>query len=190
MLRRPADLQLLSVGLLPRCGVAPYSAVMTYGLRDMDGERVELCDECGFDAREPRDLATAFAEVYASLEHFAGHPDADRRPEAETWSGREYADHCVEVAEGILAALADQGAGRAESGSVVSLAQAAAATAELVRDLSDAQWAEITDGWPFDVSVRGAVLHLLHDLEHHLLDVRRGYAKLALADGIEVVTST
>ena len=33
------------------------------------------------------------------------------------------------------------------------------------------------------------MVHLLHDLEHHLWDVRRGYAKLGLADGIEVVTS-
>jgi hypothetical protein len=41
---------------------------MTYGLRDLDGRRVELCDECGFDEREPRDLPAVFAEVYASLE--------------------------------------------------------------------------------------------------------------------------
>ncbi len=32
---------------------------MSYGLRDLDGVRVELCDECGFDEREPRDLAQA-----------------------------------------------------------------------------------------------------------------------------------
>lgn len=64
-----------------------------------------------------------------------------------------------------------------------------AATAELVHDLSDAQWDAGMDGWPFEVSVRGALVHLLHDLEHHVWDVRRGYAKLALADGIEVVTS-
>jgi hypothetical protein len=38
--------------------------------------------------------------------------------------------------------------------------------------------------------VRVATLHLLHDLEHHVWDVRRGYAKLALADGIEVATSS
>ena len=34
---------------------------MSYGLRDLDGMRVELGDECGFDEREARDLATAFA---------------------------------------------------------------------------------------------------------------------------------
>ena len=69
---------------------------MTYGLRDLDGRRVELCDECGFDEREPRDLPAAFAEVYASLERLHRHPEAGRRPEPETWSGKEYAEHCVD----------------------------------------------------------------------------------------------
>jgi len=47
----------------------------------------------------------------------------------------------------------------------------------------------VTDGWPIEVSVRGAATHLLHDLEHHVWDIRRGYAKLGLAHGVEVVTS-
>jgi len=32
------------------------------------------------------------------------------------------------------------------------------------------------------MTVGGIVLHLLHDLEHHVLDVRRGYARIAMAD--------
>lgn len=72
---------------------------------------------------------------------------------------------------------------------MVSLSEAAAATAEMVGTLTDPQWDAVTDGWSFDVSVRGALVHLLHDLEHHVWDVRRGYAKLALAEGIEVATS-
>lgn len=161
---------------------------MSYGLRDLDGERVELCDECGFDAREPRELAVALAEAYASLERLSGHHDAHRRPEADTWSGTEYAEHCVDVADQIVAAC-NRVAGRPDSSGLASLSDTAAATAELVHDLSDAQGDAGMDGWPFEVSVRGALVHLLHDLEHHVWDVRRGYAKLALADGIEVVTS-
>ena len=161
---------------------------MSYGLRDMDGVRVELCDECGFDARQPRDLPTAFAEAYASLEHLSGHPDARDRPEAETWSGTEYVDHCVDVASQIVA-ICRRGAGRPESAASVSITEAAAATAELLHELSDAQWDAVTDGWPIEVSVRGAATHLLHDLEHHVWDIRRGYAKLGLAHGVEVVTS-
>ena len=112
----------------------------------MDGVRVELCDECGFDAREPRDLPTAFAEAYASLEHLGGHPDASERPEAETWSGAEYVNHCVDVASQIVA-ICNRGAGRPESAPLVSISEVAAATAELVHELSDAQWDAATDGW-------------------------------------------
>lgn len=54
---------------------------------------------------------------------------------------------------------------------MVSLSEAAAATAELVGTLTDPQWDAVTDGWSFEVSVRGAMVHLLHDLEHHLWDV-------------------
>ena len=161
---------------------------MTYGLRDFDGVRVELCDQCGFDEREPRDLATAFAEVYASLERLQEHPEAGRRPEPETWSGAEYAEHCVDGADQTLA-ICRRAVELPESTSVGSLSEAAAATADLIGGLTDPQWDAVTDGWSFDVSVRGAMVHLLHDLEHHLLDVRRGYAKLGVADGIEVVTS-
>ena len=161
---------------------------MTYGLRDLDGVRVELCDECGFDEREPRDLATAFAEVYAWLERLLRHPDAGRRPEPDTWSGTEYVEHCVDGADQTLA-ICRRAIALPEAPSVVSLSEAAAATDEFVDQLSDPQWDAVTDGWSFEVPVRGALVHLLHDLEHHLWDVRRGYAKLGLADGVEIVTS-
>ena len=76
---------------------------MSYGLRDIGGVRVELCDECGFDSREPRDLLAAFGGTFAALEQLRGHPDAGRRPEAETWSGTEYVEHCVDGADQTVA---------------------------------------------------------------------------------------
>ena len=161
---------------------------MSYGLRDFDGVRIELCDECGFDEREVGPLTTAFAHVYEALQRLQRHRDAGRRPEEETWSGTEYVGHCVDVADQILT-ICNRGAGRPGSASVVSLSEAATATHEMIGDLSESQWEAVTDGWSFEVPVRGAIVHLLHDLEHHVLDVRRGYAKLALADGVEVVTT-
>src|SRR4051794_32600711 len=102
---------------------------MSYGLRDLDGVRVELCDECGFDEREPRDLSVAFAQVYAALERLKGHPEATGRPEADTWSGPDYAEHCVDVANQILA-ISLRAAPLPESAKMASLSEAATATAE------------------------------------------------------------
>ena len=73
--------------------VDAYAAAVSYGLRDLDGERVELCDECGFDAREPRDLTASLEVAYDSLRRLVTHKDADRRRAGETWSGAEYAEH-------------------------------------------------------------------------------------------------
>ena len=131
---------------------------------------------------------TAFAEAYASLERLQDHPEADRRPEPERWSGSEYAEHCVDGTDQTLA-ICRRALNLPESTPVASLSEAAAATAELIDGLRDSQWNAVTDAWSFDVTVRGAMVHLLHDLEHHLLDVRCGYAKLGLTDGVEVATS-
>jgi hypothetical protein len=43
-------------------------------------------------------------------------------------------------------------------------------------------------GFPFDVTVAGIVTHLLHDVERHVLDIRKGLTSLALAEGAEVHT--
>src|SRR6478752_4873906 len=112
---------------------------MTYGLRDLDGVRVELCDECGFDEREPRDLGTAFAGVYASLERLQGHPDAGRRPEPDTWSGTEYAEHCVDGTAQTLA-ICHRAVALPEPSAAVSLPEAAVAIADLISQLTDPQW--------------------------------------------------
>ena len=105
----------------------------------MDGVRVELCDESRLRRTRAARPADGLRRAYASLEHLRGHPDANTRAEAETWSGTEYVDHCVDVASQIVA-ICNRGAGRPESAPLVSIAEAAAATAELVRELSDVQW--------------------------------------------------
>jgi hypothetical protein len=44
----------------------------------------------------------------------------------------------------------------------------------------------LRDTYPQPVTVEWLVRHLLHDTEHHVLDVRRGYATLAMGDFPEV----
>ena len=143
----------MSVHRRPPPHLGPSLPPMTYGLRDLDGVRIELCDECGFDERDGRDLATAFAEVYASLEELQAHPEAGRRPEPDTWSGAEYAEHCVDGTDQTLA-ICRRAVALPESTSVVSLSEAAAATARLIGELTDPQWNAVTDGWSFDVHAR------------------------------------
>ena len=164
----------------------PTLATVSYGLRDLDGERVELCDECGFDAREPRDLRASLEVAYDSLRRLATHEDADRRPADEIWSGTEYGEHCVELTREIVA-MVERAMGRDRSTPPRTLEEASS-VARTVASLGVDDLGAPVDAWPFEISALGALVHLLHDLEHHVWDVRRGYAALALHDGIEVIT--
>jgi hypothetical protein len=77
---------------------------VTYTWHDIDGRMAELCDERGFDAREltgGEDEAARLDTAYAALDRLLDHRDAGRRPAPETWSGQEYVDHCIEVAEAL-----------------------------------------------------------------------------------------
>ena len=162
---------------------------MTYTWHDIDGRMVELCDECGFDARElggGEDEARRLDTAYADLERSLQSPDADRRPAPETWSAVEYVAHCVEVAEVMLGWVADL-AGVPLDGEITDLDGCRRAVAALVPGLSEAQRAAVLEGeYRQAVTVEWLLRHLLHDLEHHVLDVRRGHALLARTDHPEV----
>ena len=61
------------------------------------------------------------------------------------------------------------------------------AVAVLVPPLTEAQRATVLHGqYQQPVTVEWLLRHLLHDTEHHVLDVRRGYASLAMADHPEI----
>lgn len=143
---------------------------------------VELCDECGFDARrvidEESELITALEELAGLLDH----PDAHRRPAPETWSAQEYVDHLLQVTEALLADIADI-ADIHPPPAVTDLASAARAVSGLVPRLDAAARMAVLHGtYSQPVTVQWIVRHLLHDTQHHVLDLRRGYARLALAD--------
>lgn len=161
---------------------------MSYGLRTITGEMVELCDECGFDARLVSDQGSAIATAIISLDAMTDRVDAARRPDTDTFSADEYAAHCVETTMGLLGYIA-QVAGRPLTQSPTDLAGCAQLASEVLAGLTDVDRLGVLAGeYPFDITVDGIVLHLLHDLEHHVLDVRRGYARLAMADHPVVYT--
>jgi hypothetical protein len=155
---------------------------MSYGWRTIDGEAVELCDECGFDARTVTDDGGALVAVLGTLGDLVDHPDADRRPDQETWSARGYVEHCVEVTQALLEYVA-AALGRPAPAPMADLDACAAACRNVVQVLSaEDRRAVLAGAYPFDVTVEWIVRHLLHDLEHHVLDIRRGYAGFAMAD--------
>ncbi len=156
---------------------------MTYGWWQGEGSGyTELCDECGFDSRSVPDPAGALAAAFDDLTDLADHPEAGRRPAAEVWSGDEYADHCVTVTAHLLG-MVGSATGRRAAAPPADLVSARAAVAEVVPGLTDAEYATVVpEDTPLPVTVAWAVLHLLHDLRHHALDVRRGLARLAMTD--------
>jgi hypothetical protein len=154
--------------------------IVTYGLRDMDGQVVEVCDQCGFDARFVPDVAAALERAIGVLHDLQSRPQAAQRPAPEVWSAVEYGDHVVDgvnrVIDLVTAALA-----RPAAVPVRDLRSARVAAAGLARALSAVDLRVLCpfDGAPTDVGL--LMLHLLHDAEHHVLDVRQGLASLALA---------
>lgn len=69
---------------------------------------------------------------------------------------------------------------RPSPGAASDLASAKAITVTCVQVISKVDWDVPCpfDGAPTDVG--SLVLHLLHDIEHHVLDVCRGLAKLTI----------
>ena len=155
---------------------------MSYGWRTIATEMVELCDECGFDGRTIDHPGPAVTAAIAMLDGLTAHVDAARRPDAETYSADEYALHSVEVTTGVLGLIAEA-TGRPLTGSATDLAGCAEVASSVIDGLTVDDRARVLSGvYPFDATVGWLEQHLLHDLEHHVLDVRRGYARLALAD--------
>jgi hypothetical protein len=162
---------------------------VTYTWHDIEGRMAELCDECGFDARDLTDgvdEAARLGAAYGDLQRLLDHPDADRRPAEETWSAREYVEHCVDVAQWMFERICST-AGVDPVEAPVDLAACRRATAEVVPALTEDQRAALLrDEYVHPVSLEWLVRHQLHDTEHHVLDVRRGYAKLGRGDFPEV----
>jgi GNAT superfamily N-acetyltransferase len=158
---------------------------MTYGWREPRGAPlggIELCDQCGFDARTVEDEATELDQVFVQLARLLEHPYRHRRPEPGTFSADEYVDHCVEVARALLSMITDV-TEIEQHHDIDDLPSARAAANDVLSALSGARRDTRHSGsYSHDVSAGWIARHLLHDLAHHVLDIRRGYARLALAE--------
>lgn len=158
---------------------------MTYGWRESPGAPlggVELCDQCGFDARTVTDEPAELDQVFVQLARLLDHPYRGRRPEPDTFSADEYVDHCVEVARTLLRMITDV-TELEPLDDIADLASARAAATQVLTALSeDLRDVRHTGAYSRDVSAGWIARHLLHDLVHHVLDIRRGYAMLALAE--------
>jgi hypothetical protein len=161
---------------------------MSYGLRTIAGGTVELCDECGFDARLVSDQGSAITTAITMLDGLVDRVDAARRPDPDTFSANEYMAHCLETTMTLFGFIA-QVTGRPLARSATDLTDCAELASGVLAELTAADRLRVLSGaFSVDLTVDGIVLHLLHDLEHHVLDVRRGYARLAMADHPAVLT--
>lgn len=159
---------------------------MSYGWREtadrVAGGLIELCDECGFDTREVTHAPSELDEVFVQMASLLEHPLAGRQPQEGTYSAEQYATHSVEITAELLE-FVTRVTDIAEETDIVDLATARAATQRVTTQVTgELRGAVLADVYPFEVSAEWVVLHLLHDLSHHVLDIRRGLAKVAMAD--------
>jgi hypothetical protein len=155
------------------------------------------CPECGYDAQAVRrsELAERVRVNAASWEPVLTAPGAERRPTPAVWSPLEYACHVRDVhrvfADRVRAMIAEDDplfenwdqdeaavAGRyaQQDPAVVAgeLAEAAGEVADLYAGVPEDAWARAgrrSNGSAFTVDT--ITRYHLHDVEHHLSDVRR-----------------
>ena len=154
------------------------------------------CPECGFDARSvaARDIPATTLAATAPWAAVLERPGATDRPAPDVWSPLEYACHVRDVCrvfDGRLSLMLEEDGPRfanwdqdetavaesyAEQDPVVvgtELRAAAATVSATFAGVRDDQWGRTglrSDGSEFTVLTLGQ--YFLHDLAHHLVDVR------------------
>lgn len=160
------------------------------------------CEDCGFDTRAfPADeIAGRLRDAAAPWPGLMADPKAGVRPQEDIWSALEYGCHVRDVfrmGSYRLGRMLDEDDPRfanwdqdeaavaerydmQDPGQVTDeLAAAATKLADLYDSVGGDQWQRPgmrSDGSPFTVDSFGR--YVLHDLVHHLVDVRQGYELL------------
>lgn len=161
------------------------------------------CPECGFDVRTfPReDIGAMVLSNAARWKPVLAHPDVRIRPSDDVWSALEYACHVRDVfrlydrrLEMMLeqddpeypnwdqdAAAVEGRYGDEDPGRVAEeIDTAAAGLARRFDTVAGDQWkrqGRRSDGAVF--TIESFARYMIHDPEHHLHDVERGFARLA-----------
>lgn len=147
----------------------------------------EICDECGFDTHRAADVGAGLRAVLTAMHDLL--TDADQRPAPETWSATEYVTHSIAVVTECVAEVADA-AGLPAPAPPTDCPAALAAVDALLAGPAGPQLDTLTLDTPFaTITARDNLCHALHDLEHHLLDIRRGYGRIALTRGDDLHTT-
>jgi len=165
---------------------------------------VGRCGECGFEYDLAAAVSAGPAIVVGVLPISellgASDPDLRRRPAPDTWSPLEYGCHLRDVLlvqrERVLAArrvdtpsfepmgrderVDHDGYNDQDPGAVArQLTDAAAMLANVMTRLGDAEWdRRVVYHYPstHERSLRWVAAHTLHEVRHHLVDVRRQLA--------------
>lgn len=172
---------------------------------------IEVCDECGFDGSlvDMSEAAAMFRSLGTRWASAFGHAEGllRERPAPDTWCAVEYAQHTTYAIGGIEWAAREFVDGRSpdwthepqdlagefehdthacERFEVVStlaaLESAAGSMAAFAIKLTPEEQHRTADyGDGLVINTAAVVRHALHDAEHHLLDIRRGIARLRLS---------
>jgi hypothetical protein len=165
---------------------------------------VDRCEECGFEY-DLRESPTAGPAIVEGVVEFAillsgGHADLRKRRQPQTWSPLEYGCHLRDVLlvqrERVLAArridrpsvdpmgrderVEHDGYAEQDTDDVVrQLTDAASLFANVLSRLSPEDWERtVMYNYPklFQRSLRWVAVHTVHEVRHHLLDLRRQLA--------------
>ena len=172
-----------------------------------DVSDVDRCAQCGFeyDLAEAESAGPAIVVGVAQCADLLGEPESDvrRRRQPDTWSPLEYGCHIRDVLlvqrERVLAARRtdtpvfepmgrdervehDGYRGQDPDAVARQLTDAAALFANVLSRLGDADWERgVVYGYPStqERSLRWVAVHTMHEVRHHLLDLRRQLATSA-----------
>lgn len=127
--------------------------------------------------------------VLLAMNTLLNDPDGDRRPSADVWSAADYVAHSIDVVQEVLTEIADA-AGWPAPPAATDCTTAIAALDQLLESRTSQDLENVSLETSFaTLTGTGNLLHALHDLEHHTLDIRRGYASFALARGEDLHTN-